>query len=85
MPLLRPLLTGICDDLEGGFGSSDVDRIAAALEGMQPDEPAVAFSFLVTFEGADLPLEIEAYLDDVDSCAVYCFSSAPLAGASIRR
>ncbi len=66
--------------LSGGFGTKDAAEVAAQIAAMD-FESTREWTFQVTYRGAQTPMRLEAFMDDVESPDLYFFTNADLAAA----
>jgi hypothetical protein len=74
-PFLSRLTT-----LVEGFGDGEVRQLSEGIAAI-PVESERTWDFMVRYQGAEVPLQVRAFMDDIDAPDLYFFSSPELAGA----
>ena len=74
---VQPLLRRVAKALEQGFSRSDADRVAAEIRAM-PADKSRSWTFKVTYQHVEHPLEIRALLDELGTVDLDFSTSAAL-------
>ncbi len=76
---VRPFLSRLPALVEG-FRDADAQQLSDAIATL-PVESERSWSFAVRYQGTEVPLQVRAFMDDVDAPDLHFFSSPALAGA----
>lgn len=79
---VQPLLRRVAHLLERGFSRSDADRLAAEIRAMPADQSR-SWTFKVSYQHVDHPLEVRALLDELGTVDLDFATSAAL-GTALR-
>jgi hypothetical protein len=74
-PFLSRLTT-----LVEGFGDAEVRQLSESIAEI-PVESERSWDFMVRYQGAEVPLRVRAFMDDIDAPDLYFFTSPQLASA----
>lgn len=80
LPQVGPFLEGVAAIIDAGFSVEDAKRLADKIADLPVEEEMTA-EYTVTFRGAEMPLRIEVFMDDVDAPDLSLFAPSPLADA----
>jgi len=75
---VRPFLLRVSRDIERGFDSSTVERVYARIAAL-PLDSTITDDFTVSFGGRQYPLQLIAFMDDVNSPDLALWTPSPLA------
>ena len=79
---VQPLLRRVAKALEQGFSRSDADRVAAEIRAMPADQSR-SWTFKVSYQHVEHPLEIRALLDELGTVDLD-FSTSAVLGKVLR-
>jgi hypothetical protein len=74
-----PFLSRLTTMIEG-FGDAEVRQLSQDIAAI-PIESERSWDFMVQYQGAEVPLRVRAFMDDIDAPDLYFFTSPELAGA----
>ena len=75
---VRPFLLRVSRDIERGFDSATVERVYARIAAL-PLDSTITDDFTVSFDGRQYPLQLIAFMDDVNSPDLALWTPSPLA------
>jgi hypothetical protein len=77
---VEPFLVTVAARLDSGFSAEDAAKLAGEIAAL-PVDGELTRHYTVTFQGGEMPLKVEIFMDDVEAPDLYLFAPESLVEA----